>query len=175
MVRKKQTEGNVERQGKNKYVHEDNHHLGFSCIANMAVGYDDDIHGPGAEIINGFQPTRRELRVIAEFWYREVLDIEIFYFLYQQYDAGWTQRCEFASNRLNRIKGYLGKKEMERIVRKVDDESEARLGQEYWRIYKEGTPEERDRVAEEMDAALTVTLLQGRATFGVVSAEGLAW
>ena len=44
---------------------------------------------------------------------------------------------------------------MERIVRKVDDESEARLGQEYWRIFKEGTPEERDRVTEEMDAALS--------------------
>lgn len=113
------------------------------------IGYDDDIHGDGGTAVADYEPTKHELSIVARHWIRELLEIDIFWFL--STTGSWEIRTRsYEIGRLARIADAIGEDAVNEIVRQEEDIARRRLGDRYWQIFKHGTPEEWDQVAHEV-------------------------
>ena len=116
----------------------------------FTIGYDEDIHGAGGTAVADYEPTKHELSIVARHWIRELLEIDIFWFLYQTTGSRKIRMRSYASRRLDRIADAIGEDAVNKIVCQEEDIARRRLGDRYWHIFKHGTPEEWDQVAHEV-------------------------
>ncbi len=122
----------------------DNEHLMPLTGRRLIIGYVDEVNGPGAEEIPAFVPTRHELRQLAAYWDRELLEHQWFWFTCAQAGSDDSRRTAFARRRLARIGAVLGEEEMKQIVAETDrdftkgfDEDALKL----WDVFKHGDAE----------------------------------
>jgi len=132
-----------------KYEHEDNEALGYVDLGAFVMGSVYSVNGDGAELIPAFVPTRHELEELGEYWMRRLQNIEVDYFFTGQTGSTEIRIPPFATRRLCRIENAIGADSMKEIVDRVERESRAKLGKRLWRIFVDGTKEERDAVVEE--------------------------
>ena len=116
----------------------------------FTIGYNEDIHGAGGTAVAEYEPTKHELSIVALHWIRELLEIDIFWFLYSTTGSQEFRMRGYASRRLGRIADAIGEDAVNEIVRQEEDIARRRLGDRYWHIFKHGTPEEWDQVAHEV-------------------------
>lgn len=116
----------------------------------FAIGYDEDIHGAGGTAVADFEPTKHELSIVARHWIRELLEINIFWFLYSTTGSREIRIGPYASRRLDRIADAIGDDAVNEIDRQEKDIARRRLGDRYWHIFEHGTPDEWDQVAQEV-------------------------
>lgn len=129
----------------------DNEFLGEIPSGGLRIGYLNDINGPGAEEVEGFLPTRHELSQLAKYWAKVAIDIEYFWFCYQQTGSTEMRRGPFARRRVARIAHLLG----EEVVNRAREEAYAEYGKDQdprvWNIFLNGPDEERRALREELD------------------------
>jgi hypothetical protein len=116
---------------------------GLGAVGGM-IGGVDEVNGTGALEASGFVPTRHELAVIAEYWLRELLDIEFFSFCFGQTGSRELRLCPFAARRLGRIESILGETVVEGIERKVYSEQRAKVDPRLWKMFLNGERPQRD-------------------------------
>ena len=62
--------------------------IGYNAfIGGSTIGYIESINGPQSEACRQFQPTQYEMKIIAKFWYRELTDIDLFWFQTKRLEA----------------------------------------------------------------------------------------
>jgi len=109
----------------------------------LCIGFVDEVNGPGAVEMPGFAPTRYELLQLVKHWAMQILEVEFFFFCYQQAGSEDIRRMPFAERRIDRIAAHVGKAD----VKEACDEAKATFAQhidpETWRIFTSGTPAER--------------------------------
>jgi hypothetical protein len=128
----------------------DNELLGAIHIGRLTVGYVDEINGPGAEEILGFVPTRHELIHLAKYWAKVGINIDYFWFCYQQTGSSEMRRGRFAWRRVDRIADVLGDEVVKAAVDKAYEEYGKDQDPRTWNIFLNGTPEERTALQEEI-------------------------
>jgi hypothetical protein len=115
---------------------------------------DDDhvnaSHGQVEEVCAGYQPTRDELFLLARDWAQTRLDIALNSFFYWLSGSIEFRRSSYAAVRLSRLAEVLGEEEVRRAEEEVEAEARRKIGAAHWRIFTEGTPEEKRRVADEV-------------------------
>ena len=110
------------------------------------IGFEEEIHGEMGLECEAYKPTRYELTVVAEHWFKEVADIWVWWF-YFDVAGGPEGRLEpYARMRIERIADVLGAEVLDEISERVWKEQRDRMGEEDWRVFRNGTPEERDAV-----------------------------
>lgn len=128
----------------------DNEWLAPVQAGPFTIGYYEDIHGARRTAVADYEPTKHELSIVARHWIRELLEINIFWFLYSTTGSWEIRMGPYASRRLGRIADAIGEDAVNEIVRQEEDIARQRLGDRYWHIFKHGTPEEWDQVAHEV-------------------------
>lgn len=132
----------------------DNDSLGPSGGYGFIIGYVDEVNGRGAEEIQGFLATRHELIQLAKYWTTKAIDIEYWWFLYEQVGTSETRSRAFAWRRVSRIEEIVGKEEVDGAVKEAYDEYGKRLDAKAWNIFLNGTPEEREAFRKEIYAEM---------------------
>lgn len=115
----------------------------------FVIGYVDEIHGPGAEVMSGYPLTRHELLVLARHWYQEYLNDSIFFFHYGQAGSRQMRMRVYSLGRVGKIEAVVGESAVDKVVDEVRSEERAGMGEENWRIFIEGDKSEWDRVQEQ--------------------------
>ena len=140
----------------------DNEFLGQLRGPGFTIGHVDEVNGRGAEEIQGFIATRHELIQLAKYWAKKAIDIEYFWFLYEQTGSSDRRIRAFAWRRVSRIAELVGKEVNEAVKQAYDEFGEgfkSAEGKRAWNIFLNGTPEERkalqDEVYAEMDTAMS--------------------
>ena len=118
------------------------------------TGYLDEIHGDGGAECTAYSPTQHELLVIARHWLRRRLDIRLDWFYFQRSSSSGIRLEPYASKRLSRIAGVIGKAAVEEVVTEVEEEQRRRMGEEDWRVFVEGTDEERNAIVEKTNQGI---------------------
>lgn len=116
----------------------------------FTIGYDEDIHGAGGTAVAVYEPTKHELSIVARHWIRELLEIDIFWFLYSTTGSWEVRTRSYSIRRLERIADVIGEDALNEIVRQEGEIARRRLGARYWHIFEHGTPEEWDQVWQEV-------------------------
>jgi len=98
-----------------------------------------------------FRPTPLEFEALVKFWAANRTEM-----LLHRLETGWAGRTDGlaiaeATERLAEIAAEIGEEEVGRIVAEVEDEHRRAVGDEVWRVLKQGTPEERAAMAEQWD------------------------
>jgi hypothetical protein len=116
----------------------------------FTVGYDEDIHGAGGTAVADYEPMKHELSIVARHWIRKWLELCIFRFLYPTIGSREIMMRLYAIRWFGWIADAIGEDAVNEIVRQEEDIARRRLGDRYWHIFKNGTPEEWDHVADEV-------------------------
>jgi hypothetical protein len=114
------------------------------------TGHVDEVNGPGAVEVPEFVPTRHELFQLAKVWVTILLDMNFFWFLYEQTGCREARLKPFAIRRLDRIEKQLGEDLMDKACKEAEDEFAKTVDAEAWRVFRNGTPEERAAFQEEV-------------------------
>jgi hypothetical protein len=128
----------------------DNEWLDPVQVGPFTIDYDEDIHGVGGKAVADYEPTKHELSIVALHWIRELLEIDIFWFLHRTTGSQESRMRGYASRRLGRIADAIGEDAVNEIVLQEEGIARRRLGDRYWYIFKQGTPEEWDQVEHEV-------------------------
>ena len=138
----------------------DNEWLDLDQADPFAIRYDEDVHGAGGTAVAYYEPTKDELSILARHWIRELLEIDMFLFLYRTAGSREFWERRYASGHLGRIADAIGEDAVNEVVRQEEDIARRRLGDRYWHIFKHGTQEERyqvaDEVVEQMDTGVPI-------------------
>jgi hypothetical protein len=86
----------------------DNDLLGAIRGRGVCTGFVDEVNGPGAEECSAFVPTRNELLQLVKYWAKIAIDIDYFWFCYEQSGSREIRLEPFAWRRINRIAALLG-------------------------------------------------------------------
>ena len=87
-------------------------------------------------------------------WAAEIIDLDFDYFLYGS-TGSWEWRTrEYANRRLNTIAKAIGDAEVTKAFRQVEDDFGKKVDARAWRIFKEGTQEERESFQREVQEKL---------------------
>lgn len=116
----------------------------------IIIGYVDQVNGSGAEEFEGFVPTRYELIQLAKHWAKVAIDIEYFWFCYEQPSSSEIRLRPFAWRRVNRIADVLGDEAVQKAVDAAYEEYGKRQDARTWNIFLNGTPEERKALQDEI-------------------------
>ena len=100
------------------------------------IGYIESVNGPGAQACNELQATRHELKVFAKYWYRELTDIDLFWFLHQTTGSTEWRTAVYATRRLQRIRRFIGAALVDDAIAEVDAEFRQKLGDTQWEQFK---------------------------------------
>jgi hypothetical protein len=126
--------------------------LGWIQAGACRIGFVDEVNGPGAEEVDFYKPTRHELKMLARYWAKTQLDIQVSWFFYRQ--AGSTDiRLEpYAANRLRRLSEAIGREVVDALVKELQQDQRKKMGDEFWRVFiGEATEEEKARVNDKID------------------------
>ena len=139
------------------------HEKGFATLTESqkamlaphgACGYVEAIHGEGGHECDEYRPTRYELQQLARYWATVALDINLDFFLYGQTGSTAIRMRPYAEIRLQRLAEVLGDQAIEKMRAEADEEARRRVGEEYWWVFTDGTPGERDAVLNEHHQSL---------------------
>ena len=112
---------------------------------HLTIGNVPRVNGEDAEEIPGYVCSRHELIQLVEHWWAEVLWI------------GWKSRIlglegseefrvyKYARRRIDQIGSLIGEEEAERGITAAESKFKNSVTEEHWRIFIEGSEEERDR------------------------------
>lgn len=95
-----------------------------------------------------FRPTPSEFEAIVRFRAESRIQMRL-----HRLESGWSGRTDDhaildATDRLNELAEEIGEEDVERVVAEVEDEHHQAVGDEVWRLLKQGTPEEQAAFAE---------------------------
>jgi hypothetical protein len=123
------------------------------CLGEFAgfIGHVDEVNGSGALEIPAFVPTRGELLQLVRYWYERILDIQWFWYMYGQTGSMEIRLEPFAHRRISRIADLIGQKAVDEVVEKTTEEFRKGIDAETWRIFTDGTREEREEYADQID------------------------
>ena len=98
----------------------------------------EEVNGEGGEEIGGFVPTRNELLQLAQYWAKEVLQIEL-YFFYESISGSTEWRIqEFATHRLSRIGKLIGAETVSAAAKEVYDDVGKGHDKKAWEVFMNG-------------------------------------
>ncbi len=92
-----------------------------------AIGIVEGVNDSSAELVEGFRPTRYELKVLARDYVERVGELEYQFEETDQSGSTQIRFPNFASARLNTIRKALGDQEFEGAIRSVKEHWEAEL------------------------------------------------
>ncbi len=122
----------------------------------FVVGFVDEVNGRGAVAVPEFTASRYELLVLLKHWAEIQIDIEFWWFLYEQVGSDETRQDVFAARRVNRIADALADEESVRAA--IDEVYEPYrklfdgLG---WKIFTgKASPEEERQFRQKQDQGL---------------------
>jgi hypothetical protein len=122
----------------------------------LVIGYVDEVNGEGAEELP-FVATRHELRQLANYWAKVILDTEyVWWFLYETTGTDISHRWAFAHRRINRIADLLGEEAVRHALKEAEAEFAEQCDPRHWKIFKHGTAAEREAVVMEINARPSV-------------------
>jgi hypothetical protein len=116
----------------------------------MAIGYVDEVNGNTAVEVPEFHPTHHELLQLVKYWKTVALDIEYFWFLFEQVGSSDTRQQSFAYRRINRIAVILGDEAVKRTIDEVYEEFGKKQNPKTWDIFLNGTKEQWEEVRNEI-------------------------
>jgi hypothetical protein len=128
----------------------DNDLLGAMHGRGFTVGGVDEVNGHGAEEIHGFSPTRHELIQLVKHWATVVVEIEYFWFCFQQTGSSEIRLRPFAWRRISRIAEALGQEVVDKAVAEAIEEYGKGQDARAWQVFRRGTPEEQHELQEEI-------------------------
>ena len=117
------------------------------------VGHVWEVNGAGAQEFSDFHPTKHELITLAKYWAEIAIDIEYFWFLFQQSGSSDIRRHPFAWARVGRIRDLLGQ-EVDAAVDEVYRTFGAKQDKEAWGIFLHGTSVQRATLQEEIQRSM---------------------
>jgi len=110
--------------------------IGYETLPGGSVmSYIERVNGGEAEACFEFQATRHELKILAGYWYRELMDIELFWFADQTSGSTEWRTAKYATRRIARIREMIGDLADEAIA-EVDAEFRKQMGETEWERFK---------------------------------------
>ena len=106
-----------------------------SCPDGSVLGYVEHVNGPQAEACFEFQATRHELMILAGYWYRELMEIELLWFADQTTGSTEWRTAKYATRRIARIRRMIGDLADEAFS-EVDAEFRKLMGEAEWDRFK---------------------------------------
>jgi hypothetical protein len=101
-----------------------------------------------------YKPTREELLEIARYWTKETFWCEIYVHFYGcGISSGDHSRLMYAYERLKMLGAAIETGAVDAVVAFEWAEERMRMGEETWRLFTEGSEEERQRFRDEWNAA----------------------
>ena len=113
--------------------------LGVVRTGGLVIGFVDAVNGPGARPCPEFVPTRHEVLEIARYWGSELLDNQIYWFLYGQTGSDEIRIMAFAEARLDRIAAILGTESVTAVWEQVEHKFREQLGDKLWDTFRTAT------------------------------------
>lgn len=132
----------------------DSDDLGPLVAGPFQIGALDEVNGEGGIEVPDFVPTRNELLQLVKYWERVTLEIEYFWFLYQQTGSTDIRMRPFALRRINRIADVLGEEAVKQAIEEVYEEFRKREDPRLWDIFLNGSDEDREAVASEIQTEI---------------------
>jgi hypothetical protein len=120
----------------------DSEGLGAIVGSGFRIGCVDEVNGKGGEEVPAFVPTKHELIELAKYWWKEVLDLDFCWFLYQCTGSTEIRLRPFAIRRIDRIADAVGADEVNKAIRDVTDEYGQKIDRAHWIIFHYGNNEE---------------------------------
>ena len=117
-------------------------------------GVVDEVNDPGDQAVDGYPVTRDELLVLLRYWVQLALDVDLFWFFYATSDKSGRAWRGYANERIAQIEALLGEGAVQAGYAEVWSQERARIGEEYWRIFTQGSTAERDGVSAETHQGL---------------------
>jgi hypothetical protein len=116
---------------------------------------EEQVNSDEAVECDTYKPTHYELRELVRSWAREILDIDVSWSMWGVGACSDFRRQDYAFERIDRIRGVLGEESIRAAFDEVGEEARRRIGEDVWRIFTEGTPEEqeafRDRLHRDVE------------------------
>jgi hypothetical protein len=114
-------------------------------VAGM-IGHVSEVNGKGAQEVQGFAPTRHELKQLYLYWAKRKVDLDLLMFRYDTVGSDWLRISSLAGRRLGRIERLLGAEACAPLRGVVEAEFES--SGELWRAFKEGDYALRDSLLD---------------------------
>jgi hypothetical protein len=124
----------------------DSQGIGVIRLGRSAVGFVEEISGEDGKECPEFVATRHEINRIAGYWIDEHLEQDFYFFITQSTGSCEWRRSIFMRRRLDRLAEVLGEKSMTELWDDTVTRFRQRhtLSDEDWRIFRDGTEEERE-------------------------------
>jgi hypothetical protein len=132
-----------------KTPNHDNESLDPVHRGGFVIGFVDEVKRANGQEVKGHPLTRYELLQLARYWYLKTLDFSLEWFLFRQVTSSLSGIQNFAWLRLTLIEQLLGEEAVDHELKEVENEKRRELGDRLWRIFTEGTAEEREQVWQE--------------------------
>jgi hypothetical protein len=101
-----------------------------------------------------FKTTRFELQHLAQYWASIRLDYYLTTFATGTCGGSERRRAQYANSRLDQLAETLGADAVQAAENEVADEERKKVGPEYWRVYTQGSNDERRERVETNFAVL---------------------
>jgi hypothetical protein len=132
----------------------DSEGLGIYGNDNFAVGYVDEVNGPGAFEMPGFVATKHELVQLVKYWASIRIDIRYDWFTSQCVGSSETRLESFSGRKIARIAEVLGNDETRVAVQQAYGEYAKTVDPHVWDVFINGTPAEQSALQEEIERDL---------------------
>ena len=115
----------------------------------FTIGFAEAIVGEEGLEVLGYVVTRNEILELVRYWATEIFQLDFAYFLYFLYSEWRTY--QYSQPRLNTISELIGGEKVAEACRQAEQAFSRRVDERAWRIFTEGTQEEREQFQKEMD------------------------
>jgi hypothetical protein len=98
----------------------------------------------------------------VRYWATEIIDLDFSFFLYGSTGSSEWRTREYANRRLNTIAKAIGEQEVKKAFGQAEQAFAKGVDQPAWKIFMEGTKEERERFQQEVQEELGRYAKEGR-------------
>jgi len=137
-----------------KKLSEDALGLGPRQVGPIMIGVVDMIVGDGGVEVPGFVATKNEILQLVRYWAKKIIDLDFWFFLYGCSGSSEWRTGAFANRRLDRISTLIGEEEVTKACKEAEQAFAKGVDQRAWKIFTEGTQEERERFQQEAQEKL---------------------
>lgn len=112
--------------------------IGYYLVGDREwIGYIESVNGREAKSCDyQYLTTDHELRVLAKYWYRELTNIDLTWFLHQTTSSTEWRTAVYATRRLHRIRRNIGDSLFHDAIAEIDAEFRQKLGDAKWEQFK---------------------------------------
>lgn len=128
--------------------------LGPTYAGSFSIGFVDFIAGEGGVEVPGFAATKHEILELVRYWATKVLDLNFTFFAYDASGSSDWRIWFFANRRLDTITKLIGKEDVRKAFKQAEQAFSQSVDQRAWRIFIDGTPEEREQFQREVEEEL---------------------